>query len=165
MSTFNLAYVALDAGDFDRARALMGDALEGFSATGDRLGIARVHAGFAAAAVHAGAFDEAIAPLHRSLELCRELGARETGAWPLELLGCARAAADPGTAARFLGSAETMRRGLGLRLEGSELVAHDAAVERVRDVLSPATLERAWADGAALSFEDALEEALADTAP
>jgi hypothetical protein len=44
-------------------------------------------------------------------------------------------------------------------------VAHDAAVEPVRDVLSPATLERAWADGAALSFEDALEEALADTAP
>ena len=164
MSTFNLAYVALDAGEFDRARALMYEALEGFSATGDRLGIARVHAGFAAAAVHAGAFDQAIEPLHRSLELCRELDARETAAWPLELLGCARAVADPSTAARFLGAAETMRRGLGLRLEGSELSAHEAALNRVRGTLAPASLERAWADGSALSFEDAVEAALADTA-
>ncbi len=55
-----------------------------------------------------------------------------------------------------------MRRGLGLGLEGAELVAHDAAVQRLRGSLPQATLDAAWADGAALSFEDALDAAIAN---
>jgi predicted ATPase/class 3 adenylate cyclase len=162
MSTFNLAYVALDGGDYERARSRFAEALDAFTASGDPLGTARAHAAFGAIGVHAGRFDDAVEHLGRSLAICRQIDARETAAWPVELLGCARAEADPIPAARFLGAAETMRRGLGLGLEGAELVAHDAAVQRLRGSLPQATLDAAWADGAALSFEDALDAAIAN---
>jgi hypothetical protein len=63
-------------------------------------------------------------------------------------------------AARLWGAAEAMRDSAGYLLQQAELDVHDEAVPRARERAGADAFDRAWAEGRALSGEQALAEAL-----
>ena len=63
-------------------------------------------------------------------------------------------------AARLLGAAEAAREELGYPLPISARVDHDPAMAALRASLAEATLARLWAEGRAMSMEQAIAYAL-----
>jgi hypothetical protein len=70
------------------------------------------------------------------------------------------ALADAGSrAARLLGSAEALREVIGAPLFPSEKGANQFLTSRVRDLLGASDFEAAWAQGRAMSWEEAVAHA------
>jgi hypothetical protein len=63
-------------------------------------------------------------------------------------------------AARLGGAGEAMREEDVAPLEPLDRRLHDAWVSKLRAALDPATLDEEWARGRAMSFEEAVAEAL-----
>jgi predicted ATPase len=151
MAEFNLGYVALAAGDVERAdesfRAVVATHPDPYIS-------ARAQAALGSVAIHAGRPGQAVEHLRRSLATLDELDQHDdTFAWALELLGAAVASSDDREAARLLGAAEAMRERLALRLEGIELELHDRVVKGLRSELAADELAERWSTGGATSPE------------
>ena len=65
---------------------------------------------------------------------------------------------------KFLGwAADTIRQTIGAPLPPVDLPDHERHIAAVRDLLSPEMFARAWAKGQAMSLDQAVLHALADT--
>lgn len=98
---------------------------------------------------------------HRSFEAVSRAGLRMN--WPYAPEVFAYLAAAEGQmerAARLLGAAEAAREELGYPLPISARVDHDPAMAALRASLDEATLARLWAEGRAMSMEQAIAYAL-----
>jgi hypothetical protein len=67
-------------------------------------------------------------------------------------------------AGRLFGATETLRAALGLRREAVEQAHHDQRVAATRAALAKESFDAAWAEGRAMTLEQAIEYALADEA-
>jgi hypothetical protein len=65
-------------------------------------------------------------------------------------------------AARLAGAAEALRETIGAPLPPIYTAAHQQRIDQLHQQLAPADLARAWAEGRALPFDRAIEEALKD---
>lgn len=156
------ARIAQAVGDFDQARREIEAAKGGFTALGDRYGVARSLAALGSAAVHEGRVGEALPLLRESVALALTLGDRDDIAWALQLLAVAISESHSERAVRLLGAAEVLREALGARLEGIELALHEQTLATLESRSDPETLGRARASGRNLSLEEAVDLALTE---
>lgn len=162
-STHNLAVIALDEGDGERALALFehGAALD--AASGDSWGQAIDGCGLADAHLLLGNVDRAEALVAGSIRALVEIGERD---WVGEALSVASAVASArgnlDRAARLAGAAWSTWMAIGFPPQGKDLERHQARVAPAREGLSVAEFERAHAEGAAMTYEQAVEYALRD---
>ena len=96
-----------------------------------------------------------------SLTVQRELNAWEHIAESLEALaGVAQVWAEPGEAARLFGVAEALREAMGAPLPPSDRKEYDRDEAAVRTALGEEASATAWAEGRAMTLEQAIELAL-----
>ena len=80
------------------------------------------------------------------------------GSWPRKPAERARRSksATSSRAARLLGAAEAVFERMSVSLQPADQVEIDRSIAQVRSELDPEELEQYWAEGRALSFEEAI---------
>ena len=113
--------------------------------------------------LHQGDHEEAAACYTEGLTLAREVKARreaEECIAGLAQLACAKGKYQD--AARLFGSAEALRAILAHRRESYEQARHDQSLASACAALGEAAFATAWAEGRAMTLEQAIESALTD---
>jgi tetratricopeptide (TPR) repeat protein len=157
-----LGAAALAQGDTATAGARFAEAMPSMRATGGLYFLADFLFEAGIAWMEQGDLEQAQQLLAESLGLWRDIG-RPKGI-SLALAGLSEVAAargQPRRAARLLGAAAMQPAG-GPRRPAFVTALVDRAVAAARDALGPAEFEAAQAEGAALSHEQAIAEALED---
>jgi tetratricopeptide (TPR) repeat protein len=96
-----------------------------------------------------------------SLELSRKLGDKLIAAESLEGLACSAARGEEERAARLFGAAEALREGVGYNQTPRERALREPYLEATRSRVGESAWQAAFAEGRAMTFEEALEYALA----
>jgi len=148
-------------GQIDEARRAFLEASTRFAEIDDRRFQLVARSDLAHALRRAGNEAEAETEYRATLHEWQHLGNRGAVANQLENIGfLARARGDASRAARLLGAAEALRAVAGTAMLSIERVEYDAELARLRAALAPATLAEAWADGRALTIDEAVALAL-----
>jgi hypothetical protein len=109
-----------------------------------------------------GRYDQAMALYARTIAGWQELGHHAAATHELECIGfIAIAQSQPQTAARFFGAAEAARESLEAQMTPAEREEYDRHLSALRAQLSEAEFAAAWAEGRALSLDEAVAYALA----
>lgn len=158
----NIGILAIHDEQWDYAADLYQQSLELFARSGDALGMARAMLNLSDVRLHTRDLDEARDLLEQSVKMFEQLGMRWDIAYVIENLGGV-AAYDgrPDLAARLIGAADRAREELGTPLPEGEKVAYNRYVAAAKDALGPEAFAAAWAEGRALTLEEATELALA----
>jgi non-specific serine/threonine protein kinase len=160
-SLSNLGEVARYRGDLDRATALHDESLSLFRDLGDTQGEATSIYNHGLVANDRGEHGRALVLHQESLVLFHAMGDMVGVAWSLEgLASVSLALGHPERAARLFGTAAALRDALGAPLPPAALVAHGHVVAAVRTALGAESFDTAWAQGGALSPEQAVSAAL-----
>jgi predicted ATPase/DNA-binding SARP family transcriptional activator len=156
----NLGVVAMDTGDFDEARDLLEESLRIDREYANEWGIALNLGNLGALAMERGDLAQARSLLRESLAGLRLLDDRWSLVQALErFAGLAAAESDATHAARLAGAADARRQELGEPLAPTDAAIVDRNLAGARAALSPEEFAEAWAAGAALSLDEALDEA------
>jgi hypothetical protein len=121
----------------------------------NKAGLAAVLSNLGYVAQNQGDHRSARALFSESLSLSHELGHRYLIA--AALIGLAGLEGKPAIATRWLGAAEESRRLMGAP---ADTAAHERLMGDLRARLDEAAFNAAWAEGQALTLEQAMEEAL-----
>jgi predicted ATPase/class 3 adenylate cyclase/DNA-binding CsgD family transcriptional regulator/tetratricopeptide (TPR) repeat protein len=158
----HLGRLARMGGDDGRAEELFGECLRIAREIGDQWCAAWTLGNLGRAALDRREYQRASALFEESLVLCRGLASPERpSAYPVHYLGVvANALGHPERAARLFGAAEALRESGGRLLSPADRAEHQHHVEAVRRVLDEELFHEGWADGRAMSFEQAVEYAL-----
>ena len=169
MALSGLGWAALLAGDAARATAWLEEGLALCDAweAGDIWQRGKLLRGLGLAAWRRGEATVAIDRVRASLAHSRARGQRPGVAGCLETLALMAAECTPQPAgarrvARLLGAAEAIRSAASAPLPPVERPGHEATAEIARAALGEADFAAAWAEGAALTLEAAVTEALAE---
>lgn len=161
-----LGEIARSAGDDARARTLTEEALTMYRNLGHVRG--QVHAlhNLAYVRLHEGDPAGARTLFRESLVLARELGTMRDQAFAVVGLASASLAdVEASRVTRLLGAAAAALSTIEVRLEPAEDVEFQRAMEAMRTQLDPAAFAAAWAEGRAMTLEQAIEYALANSTP
>jgi tetratricopeptide (TPR) repeat protein len=161
-SLHGLGWTAHDQGDSGATRALYEESLAIFRELGNKKGIAISLLRLERAAKDQGDSGAARALSEESLAIFRELGGRSRGIFQNleELAAVAVAQGQPERAARLFGAAEGLREALGAPLPPVDRAEHDRSVAAVRTALGEEAFTAAWAEGRAMSLDEAVAYAL-----
>lgn len=163
-----LGEVARAAGDAAGARAVFEEALAIAGNWGDKQAVARTKYELATDLSRAGDDGEAASLHHEALALHAEVGDAAGVADSLEALARLAAGHDRlAHATRLFAAACAVRKthGASVRPPEAERERHENDVARVRDSVGPAEFEGAWAEGAALSLDEAVAYARRSRGP
>jgi non-specific serine/threonine protein kinase len=165
-ATISVANISWMQGLHEQAIGGYQDALVLARASGLKHEMAMALQGLGHAALAEGNAATAGNLLRESLQVFRELGDKPCGSATLELCACLAAAGGRAeTAAQWFGIAETTREAMG---RGFSLAtfrsAYDDGVATARASLGDDAFEAAWARGRTLNLDEALREAVADSA-
>src|SRR3712207_5323590 len=106
--------------------------------------------------LHTRELDEARDLLEQSLKMFEQLGMRWDIAYVIENLGGVAAyGGRPKDAARLIGAADRAREELGTPLPEGEKVAYNRYLAAAREALGDAAFAAAWAEGRAMTLEEA----------
>jgi len=158
-----LGIVARLGGDFQLARRWFEESLTVSRRTHAKRWIVNNLINLADLSVKLGEPAKGRALLVEALRLIQELGARHAATGALESLAwVAAACGHPSSAARFFGAAEILRETMGIPLHGpqTDLEERDVVHGLVRGQLGEERFATGVAEGRALSFEAAIEDAL-----
>jgi len=151
-------------GDHGRAAALLRESLPSLRESGDAVAVARALHGLGMVARHQEDLDKGQALFEEALQVAWERGARLEIAQSLEgLAGVAMAQGQPHRAARLFGAAEALRQDIGAELPSGIRVDRDGDVAAMRIQLDEKTFTAAWAAGRAMTLEQAVAYAFAET--
>jgi predicted ATPase len=154
--------VAREQGELEAASALHSKALGAFRSLGDRWGIASCSGDLALVACQRGDAAEAARLYREALAGFAELGHRRGVARIIEALACLAAqAGDALRALRLAGAAATLRSRVGAPASSAERAALEARLAPLRERLGAEAARRAFCDGAAMPFDDAVALAAA----
>jgi predicted ATPase/DNA-binding CsgD family transcriptional regulator len=162
----NLGYVSLLEGDHERAMALNEEAVALFRNQGQRdyLPVALDNVGWAA--LLSGDQERAEGFLTKSLELGEELGAKSTVSESLEGMACAAGIkGQDERAARLFGAAQTLQKATGYHQAPAQRALREPYLSAARAQLDEAAWEAAFAEGQAMTFEEAVEYSLSTEEP
>jgi predicted ATPase/DNA-binding SARP family transcriptional activator len=167
-SLHDLGLVAYQQGDYGVARSLFEESLQVRRELGDRLGIAGSLHNLGLVAYSQGDYGVARSLYEESLAIRRELGDRGGIAAPLEALAAlaCEGQGQPGAgevAAHLFGAAAALREAIGAPVPPSEQEAHNRQLRLAREMLGEEAFAAAWAEGRAMSLEDAVAFALSET--
>jgi non-specific serine/threonine protein kinase len=164
VSLNNLGYLAAVEGDYAQAATYFEECLGLSREQGDTRGVALALNNLGDVVYTQGDVTRAHVLLVEALTLSREMGWMEGTVEGVE--GIARAVAAKGQsrqAARLLAAAASLRRATQDPLRPAEQIAYDKSVAAVRETLGTEAFEIAWAEGAALTSEQAVAAALTPT--
>jgi non-specific serine/threonine protein kinase len=162
-----LIFAGLDAlllrGDWDQAVRLHEEALALYREMDDKWGInlCLVNLGLMAAA--AGHYVQATALLEELMHLSREVDDKLTNMYSFFGLACvADSEGHTARAARLWGISEAILETAGLQLPPSthSVMKYESRLVRARSALGEAAFEEAWAQGKAMTSQEAVEYAL-----
>jgi predicted ATPase/DNA-binding SARP family transcriptional activator/DNA-binding CsgD family transcriptional regulator len=163
LTTF-LAQAALYEGDYERSGALGTEALAIYRELGDKRGIVICHVGLGLTELAKGDHEQAALLFEKSLRLLRGPGEKTSVAYALlGLAGADAARGEPARAGRLWGAAETLREESGVTLSHWDLYGYDyeGRVSAARNMLGDeGAWETAWAEGCAMTPDQAVEYAL-----
>lgn len=163
---FNLGVVAVSQRDYAKAKALLEESLTLFEKLDNTWGCVISLYWLGTVSRHLGDYDQFAKLLGESLALQKELLQRGLGNWrglALCLAGLAGAAGAKGRleqAARLYGAAESMREAIGASLPPVDRADYERNVALARAGLSEKAFAAAWAEGRAMTLEQAVEYAL-----
>jgi predicted ATPase len=161
LSLTNLADMALLDGKTDEAATMFAEAAEIATAIGDKRHICYAQAGLGQVAYLERRWQEAEAHAHASLRLAREIGMKLVIVEEMSCLaGIAAATGDVGRAARLASAAELHGSLLTTIATLSAVAFHQADIESAKAACDPAAWEQAWAEGRAMSLDEAADYAL-----
>jgi DNA-binding CsgD family transcriptional regulator len=168
LTTF-LAMAALYEGDYERSGALGTEALAIYRELEDKRGIVMCHIGLGLTELAKGDHEQAALLFEKTLRLLR--GPGEKSAVAYALLGLAGADAtrgEPARAGRLWGAAEALREEIGATLSHWDLYGYDyeGRVSAACNILGDeGAWETAWAEGRAMTPDQAVEYALGTGEP
>lgn len=148
------------AGDAERAVALYEEGLRQFRRIGHAWGIALALTRLGDAALRRGDPARAAALHRESLALSGGLSDARSAADALDGLARAERGVDPALAARLFGAADAQRERLDVPRPPAGEGAHQRTVAATQAALGDAAFAVAWAAGAALTLDQALDTAL-----
>lgn len=156
-----LGHLARRSGDYEKAAAFFKDSLALSREAGNKRLIAYALRSMGIVALRQEDYAAADAFYTESLTLCRDVGDR----WVIEecLEGLAGVTCARGTymhAARLFGAAEALRDLLGRRRLSADQAIYDERVESTRTALGDNAFAAAWAEGRAMTQQQAIESAL-----
>jgi predicted ATPase/class 3 adenylate cyclase len=157
----NLGLVLYRIGDFAGARALFNEALVIWREVGDKQHIAMALANLGLVSREQGDY-----PLSRSFyEECvgirRALGDKQGIAYTLEgFAGLAVAQGQGKRAARLLGAVESLREAIRTPVAPANQADHARKISAARSALGEQEFAAAWAEGRAMTLEQAISEAM-----
>ena len=160
MAKCNLSYIACARGDFDRAEALCEEGIAGlrehelFFRAILKVALARVALFRGDTMLAVEQFHECLQELRPNIDWNDIIRALEGLSWALANLD------RYGKTAQLLGFLEAQRERTGMILPPVDQPHHERALDRAREGLSEETLATAWAEGGALTLEEAVELAL-----
>jgi predicted ATPase/DNA-binding CsgD family transcriptional regulator len=159
-SLADLATVLLAQGNDEQVRALGEESLVIWQQLGHKAGCAHTLTILGRLALQQGDMERATRCYQESLVLREVSGEKEGIAAVLE--GLAKVAAVQGQArraAQLYGTAEALRETMGTPLPPSERASHERAVAAVRADLEETAFAQAWAEGQAMTMEQAMTAA------
>ncbi|HEX6387674.1 MAG TPA: tetratricopeptide repeat protein, partial [Anaerolineae bacterium] len=157
----NLGNVLFEQGNYPAARALLEESLALKRELGDKWGIATTLGNLGEVALGEGDLAAARKRLGESLEIRRELGDKWSIADSLEAFAAlAFAEGDLEQAALLWGTAEALREAIGTSQAAGDRARHDRNVAAARAQLGEEAIATAWAEGRAMSPEQAADYAL-----
>jgi predicted ATPase/transcriptional regulator with XRE-family HTH domain len=158
----NLGNLALLEGDLAQAQTLLEEYLDLSQALGDKYVTANALQTLGVVALAQNDIARARAMLTEALTLRRSLGWVYGAIEDIESMAeVACSERHPRQAALLLGAAATLRGAMQAPLRPTERDAHQRIVATTRNALSAVIFEQAWAEGAALSLDEAIAAALA----
>ena len=161
VSLNNLGCLASAEGDKLRARDYFVEYLELSRALGDTRGVARSLYNLGEVVYTLGDVGEAHALMAEALALLQSLGSRDGVILGIEGIAYAVAAEGrPRQAARLRGAASALRARLHDPIRPNQRAEYGQVVAALRETLGVEMFEAAWAEGAALSFDEAIAAAL-----
>jgi predicted ATPase len=155
-----LGNLAFRQGDFEGARRYMEEALELHRKRADMDGIASALSNLAEAYLRLGMSAEGRRALVECLEVCRTIQAKLIIS--IVFANVAKLATTPEEAwqaARLVGAGEAFWKSCGFELPASDRKEHEAELSRLGGVLGGDRLGRARREGAALGFDEAIDDA------
>jgi tetratricopeptide (TPR) repeat protein len=160
-TVLNLGNVAYSQGDYASARSLHEESLALKRELGDKRGSAMSLNNLGHVAHSQGDYASARPLLEESLLIRRELGDRPGIAYTLESFASLNAKEDNREqAARLWGAAERLREEIGTPLAIDDRDEQDRDVTAVRLVMSQEAFSTSWAEGRAMTMQQAIEHAL-----
>lgn len=163
LSLNNLGNVALDQGDYTEARARLEEAVMLQREVGDKYYIANALNNLGNVTRAQGDYDTTRKLYTESLLINRELGDGWQLAYVIEDIGgLAALQGQAERALKLVGAASALREEIGSPLSPAEQTKLEHTLEPARQALSEAMQEQAWAEGRALSLEEAIDYALND---
>jgi ATP/maltotriose-dependent transcriptional regulator MalT len=168
LTTF-LAMAALYEGDYELSGALGTEALAIYRELGDTRGIVICHVGLGLTELAKGDHEQAALLFEKTLRLLRGPGEKSAVAYALlGLAGADAARGEPARAGRLWGAAEALREESGVTLSHWDLYGYDyeGRVSAARNMLGDeGAWEGAWAEGRAMTPDQAVEYALSTGEP
>src|SRR5829696_4164636 len=163
----NIGEVALHTGHYEQARTLGMEAVSVSQEMDDKWSEARDFVWLGMVTAYKGDdYEEASGFLEEGLALVREVGDWEWVGHALDSFAVIAGAKGQGErAARLYGAAEALRDTIGAPLPPTNRPAYDRSVAAVRSQLGEAAWEAAFAQGMAMSAEEAAEYALSKGVP
>ena len=152
-----LGKVGFEQGDYGRATTLLEKSLAIRREIEDKWGIAASLNYLGNVIREQGDYEQASRFYEESLDLRREIGDKYGITECLVgLAGAARADGRPESAAQLLGAAESLRQDIDVPLSSFYRDEYDKNVATLRSALGHEEFERAWAEGKAMSLEQAI---------
>jgi non-specific serine/threonine protein kinase len=162
----NLGQVERHRGNHSRAIALNIEALSLFRDLEDTLRVVEILSVTGRDTAYHGAYEAAEEFIEEGLPLARDLRNGYCVSHCLEgLAALAGTKADGVRAARLWGAAEALREAVGAPLAPVDLPSHERNVAAVRAHIDETSWEAAWAEGKAMTLEEAVEYALSEEEP
>jgi predicted ATPase len=158
--------LSLTEGDFVRARELLEQSVTLHRQLEDKIRLCYALADLGIVLIHFGELDhsEALFKETMSIQLKLGAGAISTSLLFMAFAFLANARSQPLRAVRLLGAWESLCKTTGYQIEGPERPDYESNLASLRAQLDESTFETAWAEGAALTLEQAIELALSDEA-
>ena len=164
ITLINLGELARVRGDYQQTTRFFDESLALLREVGDKLFIAIVFHNLGQVAQDRGQYDRAKVIHKESLTLCRELGSQRGVAMCQEkLAGVAAAQGELERAARLLGAAEALRQAITAPIGALDRLDYDHVVAVAHVGLDEKSLAAAWSEGRAMTPEQAIAYALADS--
>ena len=157
----NQCDAALAMGELDRAEALGQRGRDLFVELENEWGVAMATRHLAKVAYGRGDMDETRARLLAALDTSRQIGDRSASVRCLERLAGVEIALDgPLRGTRLAAAAERLRREVGDLLSGARRQSFQSSWDAARTALGDAEFELVWAQGANMTFDQAVDYAL-----
>jgi predicted ATPase/DNA-binding XRE family transcriptional regulator len=154
----DLAELAQLEGNYEEAMELYQRSLDLYKDYADKRGVVIIMAGIGGVALLMGDIQNAREVLSEALQLAKELGGVRHSMAVLEVTGCLEAAlGQPARAAVLLSAAQARYRPFAFSRPASARVEFNSYLESARAQLDEVAWRQAWAQGEAMSLEEALQ--------